>query len=154
MQTRRAPESPPADRHGRAQAAAHPRDARAPVSSSPDSFGRFLLRRGLLRPEQLIDALDRQRREQEPIGRIALHRRILRVRDVVAILDRQALAPHLRFGEIGVALGVLTEDQVAQLLGLQQLTRPPIGEVLVGMGVLTAEQLEDQLAAWKAAPED
>lgn len=120
------------------------------VRSGGKMFGLHLTEKGLLSPEQLVDALNTQRDETDAIGRIALYGRFLTVKDVSKILNVQATEPG-RFGEVGVRLGLLTNSDVRKLLDLQRRSRPPLGEILVRNGILSKEKMLEELRIYHSS---
>ena len=113
-------------------------------------FGGHLVDRGRITNDQLVAALDVQRRSRPLIGRIALTERILSVRQVMRILDAQVTRAG-PFGEVGIELGFLTPDGLENLLGIQRDMTPKIGEILVQMGALTRAQLEEEISVFRAS---
>ena len=81
-------------------------------------FGMYLVDHGVVTPEQIVEALDRQRELQRPIGKIALSQRMLTVHQVFEILNRQADTQQ-SFGETAIELGYLTADEVGMLLKIE-----------------------------------
>lgn len=54
------------------------------------------------------------------LGTVAILRNLLQPADVARILEEQRRYPRLRFGDIAVQLGFLTEGELAELLAAQQ----------------------------------
>lgn len=103
-----------------------------------------LYKQGEISAEQLAEALCEQSRLRKPIGQIALEKRLLTVRDTMQILCQQAESPGMPFGEIACSLGLLTRQDVAVLLGEQELSLPPISSVLLRLGYIEEHHIADQ----------
>ena len=114
-------------------------------------FCLFLVRRGYVTAEQAIEVFEQQVRRREPIGRLALKGGVITVRQVVKILESQALAhPRQRFGDTGVALGFMTDDQVQELLRKQYQLIPQVEELLVDQGTLSYDEVEQAREQFQA----
>lgn len=113
-------------------------------------FGRFLIEQRAATQEQVLRALDEQRRSIPFIGELAVREGLLTVEQVLEILDRQ-LATHRDFGEQGMLLGYLDFRDYRRLGELKKEAFVPIGEVLVRQGVLSQKRmfqlLKDHLEA-------
>ena len=105
-------------------------------------FEAFLVKEGLVSPEDIVKAMDRQRELAQPIGKIALSNRMLTVGQVFEILSRQA-DEDSKFGEAAVMLGFLTKPQVEALLRIQREVRPQIGALLIEMGAISSVALAE-----------
>lgn len=112
----------------------------------PAFFGTFLVERGLATAEQVLKAIDWQARSRPLIGRVALQTGKMSVEQVFDTLNRMPTIGK-RFGEVALESGYLTEGDLAELLRLQQQTRP-LGELLVEAGALSAAQLRAALEAF------
>ena len=75
-----------------------------------------------------LAVLDRIEEMREPIGRLALRTGALGLGPCLHILDEQieerSAGRDRRFGEIGIALGYLTREQVDELVRLQRAETP------------------------------
>jgi hypothetical protein len=112
-------------------------------------FGQFLLEKGLLSSDQLLQALEEQRRCNPMLGEIA---------ESMGLLDA-AQAEHIntvqrredrRFGDIAQSLGLLSATQVDELLAIQKSRRKLFGEILVEHGMIERERLQAELALHQA----
>jgi predicted Ser/Thr protein kinase len=135
-------------------------------------LGRIALERGLLRPEQLREALAEQAREvgagkarARPLGVILVARGFLTDEQLVALLEEQksrlAAATTLHrqdevFGKLLVEKGGVPADRVNECLRLQaeaaeagQAPVPRLGELLVSRGYATPETVSHVLASQK-----
>ncbi len=116
-------------------------------------FGRFLIDSGAITAAQLVSALDRQRHDQIPIGELAIAKGYLAYRDVANVLalrvdDRRSSD---FFGDVSVELGILSREQVDELIADQRVTRKPLGEFLVECSALTADSLQRELREYRSA---
>ncbi|HSK29163.1 MAG TPA: chemotaxis protein CheX [Candidatus Limnocylindria bacterium] len=108
-------------------------------------FGQYLLEKGRITSQQLLDALEYQKNITTPMGTMALEREWMTAEQIKQVLQQQR-RNNLRFGEISVAFGFLTQAQVNELLEDQETThRVRLGEALVIKKYLTLETLEKEL---------
>lgn len=109
-------------------------------------FGAFLVKEGLVTPEQVLEALSRQRALQRPIGEIAVGNNMLTREQVFETLNHQVTG-RKRFGELVMELGLghITEHDITRLLSIQREERPAIGTILVEMGVIDFEIMTSAL---------
>jgi CheY-specific phosphatase CheX len=110
-------------------------------------FGQFLLERGVIRADELLAALEHQERMNLRFGEMAVALELLTERHVDAILSLQR-TEDVRAGEAAMRLEYLTEAQVALILRAQKNSHVYLGEALVATGTLTQEQLEAQLVGF------
>ena len=103
-------------------------------------FGLYLLSRGVVTEEQLLDAFDRQADALQPIGKIALKMRKLTVGQVMKILEAQVDNPRF-FGELAVDLDLPDLADVNELLEIQCSSRASLEEVLAVVTGLDAADL-------------
>jgi CheY-specific phosphatase CheX len=111
-------------------------------------FGQYLLEKGRITSQQLVDALEFQKSVSQPIGALALDHGLLSVDQVKLILGRQ-LKNERRFGELAVSLGLLTQAQVDELLQVQSSHKILLGEALIIKGYISVETLERELKEYK-----
>jgi hypothetical protein len=116
-------------------------------------FGQFLLERGRVSREQLLEAVRLQGEVNVKLGTLAMDRGLLSHEDVERLHLRQRSVDR-RFGELAVAEGLLTQAQVDELLSIQQQERVLLGEALVRQGHLTLEQLQVELEAYRGLSEE
>ncbi|MFW5735030.1 MAG: hypothetical protein ACOCWR_08230 [Oceanidesulfovibrio sp.] len=100
-------------------------------------LGQFLMRKGLVNEEQLLEAVGYQKGVNELIGDLAVRREYLAPNDVEAILRSQRES-ELPFGQIAVEQGRLTEAQRESLVQAQAMGYVFLGEALLANGFLTA----------------
>lgn len=109
-------------------------------------FGQFLLEKGYVSREQLLHGLAEQRACSRTLGDLAVATGMLTIHDVDAIHLRQHTANE-PFSQAAVTLGLLTEEQLAQLLHPQSAERLLLGQILLSFGYLTQQTLYEALAA-------
>ena len=109
-------------------------------------FGEYLIEKGHVSMQQVLDALDRQREMIVTIGRLARREKILSDDQIYMILNRQT-ETHTPFGEAAVEMGFLSDEQLQELLALQ-LNRPKIGEILVSMNAISKDKMEEELVSF------
>ena len=78
-------------------------------------FGQWLIRHGLITPEQLLAALDLQLETNKELGAFAVDLKVLTKKQADDINVKQRRTDG-RFGEIAIAEGLLTAKQVDRLL--------------------------------------
>jgi len=108
-------------------------------------FGEFLVRRGAVTEEEMLKALDEQKKRRLPLGTVAIMENFLTFKDVYTVLNAQVEQPAKRFGEVALELGLLTPETLENLLALQREKNPHVGEVLVELGLLDRERLLSEL---------
>lgn len=112
-------------------------------------FGQFLLEKGLLSSEQLLAALEIQRRSNPVLGELAQSMGLLSAADLQRISDQQR-TEDARFGDIALKLGLLDAAQLDALLAAQNARRKLFGEILVEQGMLDAGTVAAELALHQA----
>ena len=115
-------------------------------------FGQFLLERGRISSQQLVDALEFQKQVKLPIGILALEQGILSAEQVKLVLARQKNSDK-QFGELALSLGLLTQAQIDVLLQCQSSHRVHLGEALIVKGYLSIDALEKALKEHKKEEE-
>jgi CheY-specific phosphatase CheX len=111
-------------------------------------FGQYLLEKGRITSQQLVDALEYQKSITAPIGALALDQGLLTVDQIKLILGRQ-LKSERRFGELAVSLGLLTQARVDELIQTQSSHKLLLGEALMVKGYISVETLERELKEYK-----
>ena len=118
------------------------------MSQTAPRFGKFLVDEGIVKVEDVMQALTIQRERGESFGRICMRLGKLSVAQVFEVLNLQVDAPKEMFGELCVEMGYLSTDDVSEVLQCQQISRPPIGEILVEIGSLDSETLDEAVASF------
>jgi hypothetical protein len=101
-----------------------------------DDFATFLLERAAASHGEIVAAIDQQQRSRLTIGRLALQLGVLESTDVFSILAHQARQGSMRFGEAAIALRLLGQAAVDELLLEQRKRTPPLEGFLVKAGVI------------------
>lgn len=110
-------------------------------------FGDLLVEEGLIRPEQLLEALRIQggMSSYVPFGQILLNQKWLTRLQLTKVLKRHRKSA--RLGELLVRAGRITAEQLQTALAGQAQTRKPLGSTLVALGYITEETMRDALCA-------
>ncbi len=97
-------------------------------------FGGFLLNKGVVTKEQLIDAMQKESTTNIQLGTLAMHASLM---DAAQVEDVKIAQTHedKRFGELCVEKGYLTEEQVQELLDSQYPKYLLLGQILEDDGV-------------------
>lgn len=115
-------------------------------------FGNFLLNKGVITPEQLVDALKIQATTHKKLGTLAIHSGFMSASEVEDVYITQTHYDKL-FGELAVNLGYLTESQVDNLLTTQLPDYMLLGQILVDKNILTHVELENLITEYKSVYE-
>lgn len=119
------------------------------IATTVKFFGQYLLEKGRITNEQLLEAVEYQNSTNARLGTLAIERGLLS-EDQVRHVNQQQKTTDRLFGDLAVDLGYLTPDQLADLVEIQKTSRLFLGEALVEKGFMTAEELERELALFKA----
>ena len=119
-----------------------------PKEKSIQRFGQYLINRGKVSEEDILDALDIQKRQTVPVGKIALAQKILTRKQVLKILNAQADTTKY-FGEVAIELGYLSKEDIDKLLKIQNKKRPRIGEILIAMQKIDENTLNEELENYR-----
>ncbi len=115
-------------------------------------LGQVLLQDGLVDPEELVEALDEQKRLREQrVGEILVEQQQLAETVVEQVIDNVWKNPktrgQIRVGDILIEAGLVSREQVDAALATQTRgKRKRIGAILVERGLITEEQLLAALA--------
>lgn len=112
-------------------------------------FGQFLVEKGVVSREILLQAIELQESVNLSFGATCLAMGILTDGDIEKVHNAQR-SEDLRFGDMAVKLGLLTGDQMMEVLERQKSTHLYIGEALVKVGGIQAEELPRYLDEFKA----
>lgn len=105
-------------------------------------LGLFLLNKGVITEQQLLEGLEYQERTNQRIGGLAVEAGLMSSDDTDQIFDRQA-SDNRRFGEIAVAERMLSRHQLDDLLFRQRVNNVYLGEALLHLGYLDADSFSD-----------
>ena len=111
-------------------------------------FGQYLLSKGVIDREALIEAIERQRRSNLPLTELAVRKGYLEPRQEAAILARYRTSD-AELAELCLDAGVLDRDQIEELQAIQRSDWVRIGAALVAGGHLTRQQVEEHLEAFR-----
>lgn len=112
-------------------------------------FGQFLVEKGVVSREILLQAIELQESVNLSFGATALSMGIITEKDIEKVHNAQR-NEDLRFGDMAVKLGILTNDQMMEVLTKQKNTHLYIGESLVKVGGLNEADLKRYLDEFKA----
>ncbi|MBT1075873.1 chemotaxis protein CheX [Geobacter grbiciae] len=112
-------------------------------------FGQFLVEKGVVSREILLQAIELQESVNLSFGATSLAMGILTEADIERVHNAQRIED-LRFGDMAVKLGLLTSEQMMQVLARQKNTHLYIGEALVKVGSFQADELPKYLEEFKA----
>ena len=112
-------------------------------------FGNFLLNKGVITPEQLIEALKIQSSAHKKFGTLAIHSGYMSASEVADVYITQTHYDK-RFGELAVELGYLTPEQVDKLLTLQLPNYMLLGQIHVDQKIVTHIELENLITEYKS----
>lgn len=111
-------------------------------------FGKYLLERKLITPEQLQNIQKEQARTRVKLGLIAVADKLLTEKQAEEINRKQALMDK-RFGDIAIEQGYLTLEQVAYLLDRQGNPYLQFGQIATERGYMTFAQIEEALRQYQ-----
>lgn len=114
----------------------------------PKFFGQYLLERGIVKTEQLIEAIEYQEENRQKLGEVAVSREYLTEEQVKRIHMEQQKTD-MRFGDLAVKEGYLTESQLQELITIQKNNHIYLGEALVRKGFVSQKTLDKTLDKFK-----
>lgn len=112
-------------------------------------FGNFLLRKGVVSPEQLLDVMKTASGSRVKLGTLCIHAGLMSAAEVEKVFILQTHVDK-RFGEIAVEEGYLTDSQVNELMKDQGPNYLLLAQALVESKILTHEQIERLLSDYQA----
>lgn len=115
-------------------------------------FGNFLLSKGVLSPEQLVEILKIQSTTHQRLGTLAIHAGYMSASEVEDVFITQTHYDK-RFGELAIELGYLTKDQVDELLSRQLPDYMLLGQILIEKEFLTHIELENLITEYQSVYE-
>ncbi len=119
------------------------------------NFIRFLNAESLLSYEDAKELTEASEQANALFGQLLLRRGVLTLREMVGLLEKQARDPAKRLGELAVAAGHLTEQQLGEFLAEQPSAggQHPI-DTLRMRGLLSPESLLEALVAYVKQTDD
>lgn len=133
------------------------KDAFSAAAGDPQPIGELLLSAGRIRSNDIEDALSEQAKTSERIGQIFLKRGLVTASELDAVLEFQRCqrmppgeaVSSCRLGEILVASGRITKDQLQDALAKHKDSGKKIGEVLVEAGYVEPHHVDHALGMQK-----
>jgi hypothetical protein len=110
-------------------------------------FGQYLLSKGAINREALIDAIERQRRTNLSLVELAVQDGSLNPQRAEGILTRYRTTDS-GLEELCLEYGKISQEKLDELRRLQRSDWVRIGAALVASGHLTREQVDEHLAAF------
>lgn len=106
-------------------------------------FGEYLIQLGFITKEDLSNALNIQVRERRSFGQLAVQHGFLERKGLFRILisKREVERKSKYFGSIAEELGLMTREQVDEVLKIQTYDRKLLGAILVSLGAISVSQL-------------
>lgn len=114
------------------------------MGRKPLLFGEFLMKKGLIKKEDILIARHVQQQTNKQIGELAVKQKLLTAQKVQQVLQQQKKS-RKKFGEIAIDLKILTRQQIQDLLKYQQNFNIHIGEIFKYEGRLKGEQVEQEI---------
>lgn len=111
-------------------------------------FGQYLLEKGYLTKDQLLEGIKYQKAINLKIGVLAIDKGFMTAAQVNEVVALQKGA-NKQFGALAIEKKYITADQIEELLSIQKSDRIYLGEALLEKGFLTLEQLEKYLREYK-----
>ncbi|MBT1072525.1 chemotaxis protein CheX [Pelotalea chapellei] len=112
-------------------------------------FGQFLVEKGAVSREALLQAIELQEQKNLKMGEMALEMGYVTQADIERA-HRAQLTKDLKLGDILVEMGILTLNQLNEVITRQKNTHLYIGEALVLINAFSKEQLQQHLDDFKA----
>ena len=104
-------------------------------------FGNFLLRKGVVTPEQLVTAIQDSTESHVKLGTLCIHSGLMSANEVEKIYVLQTHRD-ARFGEIAIEEGYLTPAQLEDVMEHQGPRYLILAQELIEKGILTHDELE------------
>ena len=113
------------------------------MAKIPRKLGELLVENGLLTEQQLLEALETQKKERKLLGEIIVELGFTTRENLDATLARQYGS---KLGEILIGKGLISFEQLEQALDEQKNSPKSLGEILIDKGYVTEADLMDGLA--------
>lgn len=123
-------------------------DIREGEGINSQTFGRFLLGRGVVTLKMLMQALRTVNSGGERLGDLAVNQGFLSREEVAEVVKSQSDGIHA-FGRAAVELGLLTVNQVNSLLILQRRSKGGIGDALVNLDHVSRVDMDRYFAEFE-----
>jgi CheY-specific phosphatase CheX len=116
-------------------------------------FGQYLLEKGRITSQQLLDALEYQKEITAPIGAMSLEQSLLTTEQFKKVLEQQK-KKNRSFGELACEMGFLSQTQLEGLAKKPETShRLRLAEALVCKGSISPETLEKELKEYNKESE-
>jgi CheY-specific phosphatase CheX len=116
-------------------------------------FGQYLLEKGRITSQQLLDALEYQKEITTPIGAMSLEQSLLTTEQFKKVLEQQK-KKNRSFGELACEMGFLSQTQLEGLAKKPETShRLRLAEALVCKGSISPETLEKELKEYNKESE-
>ncbi len=115
-------------------------------------FGNFLLRKGVVTPEQLLSVIKAASTSHVKLGTLCMHAGLMSPAEVEKVYVMQTQVDK-RFGEIAVDEGYLTASQVEELMENQGPHYLVLAQELAEQGILNHEEVERLLYDYQTETE-
>lgn len=115
-------------------------------------FGNFLMRKGVVTPDQLLQALKSASQSHVKLGTLCIHAGLMTSSEVEKVYILQTHRDK-RFGEIAIEEGYLTASQVEELMENQGPNYLLLAQALIEQGILTHEEFERLLYDYQSETE-
>lgn len=110
-------------------------------------FGQYLLEKGVINRDALLDAIERQRKANRTLVELAVDQGLLNFKtaEALTLIFRVSNRP---LEDICINEGGLPADTVNELIAYQKANRLLIGDALIAGGHLTSKQVETSLVSF------
>jgi CheY-specific phosphatase CheX len=116
-------------------------------------FGQYLLEKGVITKEQLLDAVAFQEEQNIKFGVYSMRKGYITKEQLENVLKEQKNSD-MKFGEIAIKFRYLTPEQVLEIATKQQNDHIYLGTALVMKGHLSREILEQELKEYQQEQAD
>ena len=115
---------------------------------TPMFFGQYLLEKGSLTKDQLIESINYQKSKILKLGEIALDRKLLTEKEIAKIHNEQKRTD-MRFGDLAVKMKLLTAEQLGEIITIQKNNHIYLGEAIVACGHMDQTSIDRELQCFK-----
>lgn len=115
---------------------------------TPKFFGQYLLEKGILNKDQLIESINYQNSKILKLGEIALDKGFISEKDIAKIHNEQKRTD-ARFGDLAVNMGLLSQAQLEEIITIQKNNHIYLGEAIAACGHMSIEMVDSELALFK-----
>lgn len=111
-------------------------------------FGQYLLEKGYITRDQLLEGIKYQKAINLKIGVLAIDKSYMTSKQVEEVVSEQKVQ-NKKFGDLAIEKKYLTQAQLEDILSIQKSDRIFLGEALLEKGFINLEQLEKYLREYK-----